>query len=85
MGGRRSSPISNQLKSIIIDVGDFLRGRREGDGIREKALKLVKTYGKLFKGVNWIKFRGIGAIGSARALQARGTGIETQILHILRQ
>ena len=26
-------------------------------------------------------FRGIGAIGSVRASQARGTGIETQILH----
>ena len=25
--------------------------------------------------------RGIGAIGSARALQARGTGIETPMLH----
>ena len=25
--------------------------------------------------------RGIGAIGSVRASQARGTGIETQILH----
>ena len=27
--------------------------------------------------------RGIGAIGSARALQARGTGIETPMLQLL--
>ena len=28
-----------------------------------------------------VNHRGIGAIGSVRASQARGTGIETQILH----
>ncbi len=30
---------------------------------------------------DWALSTGIGAIGSARASQARGTGIETQILH----
>ena len=30
-----------------------------------------------------VMVRGIGAIGSARALQARGTGIETPMLQLL--